>query len=81
MSQQQPSTLPRNSFDWLPIRAKCPDGRLRMVAVRHKWNGREYAPAEDACGRLPAIADSYQGFRRVPGFYAGGAFYSEEVKA
>jgi hypothetical protein len=75
MSQQQPITEPRKSFDWLPIRAKCPDGRLRMVNVRHRWTGESYQPAEDVCGRLPARADAYQGFRNVPGFYAGGSFY------
>ena len=75
MSQQNPVTTPRTSHDWLPIRAKCPDNRLRMVNVRHIWNGQAYVPAEDSCGRLPAIAESYQGFRKVAGFYAGGSFY------
>lgn len=75
MSQRQANTQPRTSFDWLPIRAKCPDGRLRMVNVRHRWDGRAYAPAEDSCGRLPAVANSYQGFRKVAGFYAAGSFY------
>ena len=46
-----------------------------MVAVRHRWTGEAYQPAEDVCGRLPARADSYQGFRNVPGFYASGSFY------
>ena len=68
-------TAPRKSFDWLPVRAKCPDGRLRMINVRHRWTGTGYEPAEDACGRLPASADCYQGFRNVAGFYAGGSFY------
>lgn len=78
MSQQQPITEPRTSYDWLPVRASCPDGRLRMVNVRHRWNGTGYVPAEDNCGRLPARADSYRGFRNVPGFYAGGSFYPRE---
>ena len=68
-------TAPRQSVDWLPVRATCPDGRLRMVNVRHRWTGESYQPAEDVCGRLPAVADSYQGFRKVAGFYAGGSFY------
>ena len=75
MSQQQPITEPRKSFDWLPVRVQCPDGRLRMVEVRHRWNGREYEPVPDACGRLPARADAYRGFRNVPGFVAGRQFY------
>lgn len=68
-------TDPRTSYDWLPIRAKCPDGRLRMVNVRHRWEGRAYVLAEDACGRVPARAAHYQGFRDVAGFYAAGLFY------
>ena len=53
--------------------------RLRGAGVRfhmrHRWTGESYQPAEDVCGRLPARADAYQGFRNVPGFYAGGSFY------
>jgi hypothetical protein len=78
MAQQQPNTGPRTSYDWLPVRAKCPDGRLRMVDVRHRWDGRQYVPAEDVCGRLPARAGKYRGAEHVPGFYAAGTFYLRE---
>lgn len=78
MTAREPLTQPRTSYDWLPVRAKCPDGRLRMVDVRHRWDGRRYVPAEDACGRLPARAGVYQGREHAPGFYAAGQFYLRE---
>lgn len=68
-------TAPRDSIEYLAVRAECPDGRLRMINVAHRWRDGAYVFAEDACGRVPAIADSYKGWRKVPGFYAGGYFY------
>jgi hypothetical protein len=72
------NTQPRDALEYLPVRAQCPDNRLRMVNVAHRWTEGAYAPATDACGRTPARAPNYKGFRDVAGFYANGHFYPRQ---
>jgi hypothetical protein len=66
---------PRDTVEYLPVRAKCPDNRLRMVNVAHRWRDGVYVLAPDSCGRIPARAPNYQGFRDVAGFYASDRCY------
>ena len=75
LSQPAKSRQPPGAVQYLPQRLLCPDGRLRMVNVAHREQSGGYAPAFDVCGRVPALAPSYQGFRDVAGFCAGNRFY------
>lgn len=75
ISQPVKPWQPSSAIEYLPVRALCPDGRLRMVRVAHRWEGGVYAYASDVCGRVPARALSYKGLRDVPGFYADSCFY------